>query len=138
MSISNTRKVLTQYYDSEHQDLSMMADDVAFTLMPSGDTRRGVEAVRQMLSNIYEVAFDARAEARNLIFADKHAVWEGHFVGKHTGEFTGIPATGREVCVPMCVVYDLEDSKVNKARIYLEMTVMLEQLGVQEKIRQDC
>jgi predicted ester cyclase len=129
MSISSTQKVMTRHYDSEYTDLSMMADEVAFTLMPSGDTTRGVEAVRQMLNDIYHVAFDARAEARNLIFADEHAVWEGHFIGRHTGEFVGLAATGKEVCVPMCVVYDLENDQVKKGRIYLEMPVMLEQLG---------
>jgi hypothetical protein len=31
---------------------------------------------------------------------------KGDFVGKHIGEFAGIPATGKDVRVPLCVVYD--------------------------------
>ena len=43
---------------------------------------------------------------------------EGHVTGKHIGEFAGIPATGKEIRVPICVSYDLEDDKIQRARIY--------------------
>jgi len=51
------------------------------------------------------------------------------FVGKHIGEFAGIPATGRSVRVPLCVVYDLESGRITRARVYLELPVLMRQLG---------
>jgi predicted ester cyclase len=56
-------------------------------------------------------------------------VLEGLFIGKHIGEFAGIAATGREVRVPICVVYDLADGKIRRGRVYLEMPVLMKQLG---------
>ena len=129
MSIERTREAMNRYWDSQHQDLSMMAEDVLFTHMATGDEHRGPDAVRKMLDYIYHQAFDATADVRSRIIADEQAVIEGDFVGTHIGEFAGIPATGRQVRVPLCVVYDLEEGKIKRARVYMEMPVMMRQLG---------
>ncbi len=55
---------------------------------------------------------------------------EGDFVGKHIGEFAGIPATGKDVCVPLCVVYDLVNDQIKQGRVYFEMPALLQQLGI--------
>ena len=54
---------------------------------------------------------------------------EADFVGTHTGEFAGIAATGRQVRVPFCVVYELEGDRITRGRVYMEMPVMFRQLG---------
>lgn len=130
MSVESTRRVIEQYWDSGHSDVSMMADDVTFTVMASGDEHKTPEGVLQMLHYFYGIAFEAEATPNNLIVADGHAVWEGTFHGKHIGEFAGIPATGKEVRVPLCVVYDVEDEQITGARIYFEMPVLIAQLDV--------
>jgi len=129
MSIDRTREVMSRYWDSGHRDLSMMADDVVFTNMATGDEHHGPDGVRKMLDYIYHEAFDASAEIQSRIYSENQAVIEGYFVGKHTGEFAGIPATGRSVRVPLCVVYDLEADQVKRARIYFEVPALLRQLG---------
>jgi steroid delta-isomerase-like uncharacterized protein len=120
---------MTRYWDSQHQDLSMMAEDVVFTHMATGDEHRGPDAIRGMLDYMYHQAFDARVEERSRIIAESQAVVEGDFVGTHIGEFAGIPATGRQVRVPLCVVYDLEEGVLRRARVYLELPVLMRQLG---------
>ena len=130
MSIERTGEIVTRYIASQHTDLSVMADDVVFTNMATGDEHHGREGVRQMLQYIYHVAFDAHAEQRNLIFGDTHAVFEADFVGRHTGEFAGIPATHKEVKVPLCVVYDLENDQIKRGRVYFEVPALLKQLAV--------
>ncbi|MGQ0572013.1 MAG: ester cyclase [Armatimonadota bacterium] len=130
MSIESTREVMTKYFNSDHSDMSMMADDVVFTIMATGQEHRGPEAVLQMLNYFYHIAFDAHAESRNLIHADAKAVWEGDFIGKHIGEFAGIPASNKQVRVPLCVVYDLENDQIKRGRVYFEMPALLQQLGV--------
>lgn len=41
MSIASTQETMTRYFNSEHGDMSMMADDVTFTIMATGqDTNR--------------------------------------------------------------------------------------------------
>jgi steroid delta-isomerase-like uncharacterized protein len=129
MSVQRTRDAVERYLNSAHTDLSMMADDVVFTTMATGDEHRGVEGVRRMLHYVYHEAFEAKAETRNRIYAENNAVLEGDFVGKHIGTFAGIEATGRQVRVPLCVVYDLQDGRIVRGRVYLEVPVMMQQLG---------
>lgn len=102
MSVERTREAVTRYLESHHTDLSIMAEGVIF---------------------------DATAETRSRIFAEHQAVLEADFVGTHIGTFDGFPATGRSVRVPLCVVYDLEEGKIKRGRVYLEVPVLLRQLG---------
>ena len=130
MSIESTREVMTRYMDAEHSDVSVMAPDVVFTVMGTGQEFRGPEAVAGMLQYFYHIAFDARAKTKNAIFAENHAVLEADFVGKHIGDFGGIPATGKDISVPLCVVYDLEDNQIKRGRVYFESDALRAQLGV--------
>lgn len=129
MSIESTREAITRYLNSNHSDLSMMAPDVVFTNMATGDEHRGVEALAGMLHYVYHVAFDARAETKSLVVADSQAVLEGDFVGRHIGEFAGVPATGKTVRVPLCVVYDLEGGMIKRGRVYFEVPAFLKQVA---------
>ena len=130
MSVDSTREVMMRYFNSEHSDVGVMADDVVFTIMENGQEHRGPEGVGQMLNYFYHIAFDAIAETTNTIFADGQAVVEGYFVGTHIGEFAGIPPTGKDVRVPICVVYDLENDKIKRGRVYLANVQLMQQLGV--------
>ncbi len=133
MSAESTRAVIQRYMDSKHSDMSVMADDVVFTHMASGDEHNGPDGVGKMLHYMYQVAFDADAEFTNLVVADGKAVLEGYFAGKHIGEFAGIPATGKNVRVPICIVYDLDNDRIRRGRVYMEMPVMFAQLGEQPR-----
>lgn len=128
MSVERTKQIMTQYFNSNHSDVSMMAEDVVFTIMATGQEHRGRDGVLQLLTYFYHIAFEARAESSNLVFADGQAVWEGEFIGRHIGEFAGVPATGKQVRVPLCVVYDLEQDQIKRGRVYFEMPALFQQL----------
>lgn len=129
MSVERTKAVMTQYFDSHHTDVSVMAEDVVFTIMATGQEHHGPDGVLQMLNYFYRVAFEAGVEDQNQIFADGKAMTEAIFVGRHIGEFSGIPATGKQVRVPLCVVYDLEHDRIKRGRVYFEFPVLMQQLG---------
>lgn len=131
MSPASTRETMQRYFDSAHGDVSTLAEDVVFTVMATGQENRGHDGVLGMLNYFYHVAFDATAEPRVTIFGDNNALWEGEFVGRHIGDFAGIPATGKNVRVPLAVVYDLENGKITRGRIYFEMPALFQQLGIQ-------
>jgi steroid delta-isomerase-like uncharacterized protein len=131
MSTESTRETMMRYFNSEHGDVSMMADDVVFTVMATGQEHQGRDGVLGMLNYFYHVAFDATAITRTTLFGENNAMVEGEFVGRHIGEFAGIPATGKDVRVPLCVVYDLENDQIKRGRIYFETPALLQQLGVQ-------
>jgi steroid delta-isomerase-like uncharacterized protein len=130
MSIESTRDTIMRYFKSEHGDVSMMAKDVTFTIMATGQESIGPDAVLGMLNYLYHIAFDATFATSLTLFGENNAMVEGDFVGKHIGEFNGIPATGKDVRVPLCIVYDLTNDQIKRARVYFEIPALLQQLGI--------
>lgn len=129
MTVEGTRAAMLKFLGSNHSDVSMLAEEVVFTNMATGDETVGSRAVLQLLNYFYRIAFQADYEAVNNIFTEDKAVLEGYFYGVHCGEFAGIPATGRQVRVPMCAVYDLREGLVVAGRIYFELPVLMAQLS---------
>ena len=123
---SLSQKNLEAYFATH--DVQYVAEDGVFLSMNTGEETVGRDAVGQMLHYIYHVAFDAKAEIRNTIITDSKAVLEMDFVGKHIGEFAGIQPTNKDVNVPVCIVYDLENGLIKHARVYFTMDVMMKQL----------
>lgn len=128
MSLEETREVITAYLQN-HAAPSLLAEDAVFTDMGTGEEYRGRDAIVRSLEYFYHQAFEAHPEVHSTVIADGHAVAEGEFVGRHIGDFAGIPATGREVRVPICVAYDLEGNTITRGRIYLLANVLMQQLG---------
>ena len=125
--VSNLQKNMEAYFATH--DVQYVAEDAVFTFMNNGDKSVGREAVGQMLHYIYHVAFDARADIKNKVVTDNKALLELDFVGRHIGEFAGIPATNKEVNVPTIIVYDLEGGLIKQARVYMLMDVMMKQIN---------
>ena len=125
--ISIAKKNVEAYFNTH--DVQYVTEDAVFVSMNTGEETHGREAVGQMLHYIYHVAFDARAEITNKVITEKKALLEFNFVGKHIGEFAGMQPTNKEVNVPVCVSYDLENGLIKKARIYMLTDVMMKQLG---------
>jgi steroid delta-isomerase-like uncharacterized protein len=128
MSLENTRQLMERYLPMH--DAAALAPDAVFTVMGTGQEAKGKGEVEGLVQYFYHVAFDAKAERKHLIVSDNQAVFEGDFVGRHTGDFAGIPATGKNVRVPLSVVYDIDGDKIARARIYFETDALRKQLGV--------
>lgn len=105
-----------------------LAPDVTWTTMEDGTVVRGREAVRDFITAVHTVAFDARPELGELHVAGDSATLEAVFVGTHTGDFAGVAATGRRVRLPYCVVYRLADGAIAELRAYLSVAALVAQL----------
>lgn len=131
MSEENTGRVMEEYLEDLRRRgpyKRHFSDDVAFTMVGTEIEATGPDAVEQTIRYVHEGAFDASPEVKTLVAASDRAVVEFDFVGRHTGEFAGVAATGREVSVPYCAVYDLEGEKIKALRVYLPMDALLRQL----------
>jgi predicted ester cyclase len=117
ISVERTREIMEPY--SQSHDPSYIAEDAVYTIMENGQEAEGREAIAELLNFFYNQAFAAHTELANFFVAEGKAVIEGWFVGTHKGEVAGIPPTNKEVRAPICVVYDVEDDGIKKARIYL-------------------
>jgi predicted ester cyclase len=114
LSVEATSKTLRSYLDAlvaRGNLADYFTDDVSWTTVGGGQELHGRGPVRDFLIWMHTQAFNAHPKIKTLVVGDGQAVLEADFVGTHTGEFLGIPASGRSVQVPYCVVYDLQQER---------------------------
>jgi steroid delta-isomerase-like uncharacterized protein len=131
MSVETTAQTMRSYLDvflGRGDFADYFIDDVTWTAVGTGQELRGRQPVRDFLIWMHTQAFDAHPKVKTLVVGDGQAALEADFVGTHTGEFLGIPATGKSVQVPYCVVYDLQDDKLVALRAYIPMDLFTQQL----------
>jgi steroid delta-isomerase-like uncharacterized protein len=131
MPDNDTRAKMHQFLDAlfKRDDFApYLADDVTFEIVGTPQIVRGRRAVRDLIMYLHTQAFDAKPIARNLLVEKDHAALEGEFIGTHTGDFLDIPATGRSVTVPYCMVYDWRNGEIAAMRNYTSMDLFVQQL----------
>jgi len=129
--MSTERQVMQDYLDAlvKRADFpAYFTDDVVATFEGTDQRADGRDAAAQLIRHIHQYAFDARMELKNLLTDQGKAAIEADFAGTHTGEFAGIPATGRKVHIPYSVIYDLRGDQISALRIYFPMSQLMQQL----------
>ncbi|GAA4742004.1 ester cyclase [Flavisolibacter ginsenosidimutans] len=127
-ALTLAQKNLLDYFQTH--DVKYLADDAVFRNMNTGETYKGRAEIGAMLHFFYHVLFEAKAELVNYAVTEEKAVAEARVKGKHTGNYNGIAATGKEVDFPLCLTYYLKDGLIQEAHIYTSTDVLMQQLGV--------
>jgi hypothetical protein len=70
VSAEDTRAVMERYWNADHGDTRVMADDVVFTIVDAGEEHRGPDGVLRMLQDFYHRTFDATTEEVSEVVAD--------------------------------------------------------------------
>jgi predicted ester cyclase len=132
MSVEDTQRAMDAYIEEllkRGPYKRHFSEDVVLSMVGTDQGTEGPDDTEAFIDYLHTVAFEANPELKNMIVGDNQAVGEFDFVGKHIGEFGGMAATGREVRVPYCMVYELEGSKIRALRGYMPMDELLRQLG---------
>ncbi|MGZ3956204.1 MAG: ester cyclase [Flavisolibacter sp.] len=127
-ALNKTQQNILNYFQTH--DLKYVDEDAVFRNMGTGETYKGREEIGGLLHFMYHIAFDAKAESYNYVITEKKAVVEAYFKGRHIGEIAGLKATNKEVDIPLCISYELQDGLIKEARIYMLSEVMQTQLGI--------
>lgn len=129
--IETGRQTMTRYLDAlvaRGNYGQYFSQDVTLHLMGTDQEASGPEAVEGTIRYLHEQAFDAQPELKTLVVDGERAAIEADFAGRHVGEFSGKPATGRDVRVPYSVHYDLEGDHIKALRIYMPMDTLIRQI----------
>jgi predicted ester cyclase len=131
MTVADTQSTLDEYLDALLNGgdfAAKFSDQVSWTTMETGEVIHGREAVRDFIVALHSQLFDATPELGKVYVGDGSAALEALFVGKHTAEFAGIPATGEEVRLPYAVCYDVSNGKIDALRGYFPIHALVQQL----------
>ena len=143
MAYEDTARIARTVYEAFNdrdfeRGLRMLADDAAWTNVPTNETFHGEEGFRRNYEQ-WERAFpDGRINDLHIRAGDGFAVVEYTSRGTNTGPLTTpageLPPTSRSVEVRFCDVLEIPGRLITGGRSYWDMATMMAQLGLMPEV----
>ena len=97
----------------------------------NNDEFSGRESVRAFYADLFTGFPDLHIEITRHYVSDEVIIVEATLSGTHKNLFNGIPATGRRIQFPLCVIFPFdENDRITGERAYFDNALVLRQLGV--------
>lgn len=90
----------------------------------------GITAFRDYYQNFLTGFSDIKFTVKNIFGQDNKIVKHWNFTGKHTGDFFGIPATGKRVDVEGVTLVKMKDERIAQEQDFMDNGVLMQQLGL--------
>jgi steroid delta-isomerase-like uncharacterized protein len=97
---------------------------------PGPGTAPGLAGTKQTLSMYHAVFSDLRVTAEDMIADGDKVVVRLTMNGTNTGEFMGLPPTGKQVTMSGIEMFRLADNKIVERWAEFDMMSLMQQLGV--------
>lgn len=124
------RHVLAENRRSIEALLDTLCADPIYKLMATSATFRGKDQVAQFYNGLFEGVPDANFELINAFVGEEGVVEESILRGAHHGTLFGIPPTGREIALPLTIVFPILNGQIMGERLYFDLATLARQLGV--------
>ena len=124
------RHVLAENRRSIEGLLETLCDDPIYKVMATSQTFKGKDEVGDFYRGLFEAMPDANFELVNAFVSEEGVVEESILRGIHRGTLFGIPATGREIALPMTIVFPIMNSQILGERLYFDAATLARQLGI--------
>ena len=106
-----------------------LAGEVVLQDHAQGRVYQGRAAVESLLRAFFVEGFpEAQTEVHSITVGETFAVSEFDLHGKQDGPFLGIPATGRQVALPMVIVCQIAEGQIHRLCLYYDAGGLLRQL----------
>lgn len=144
ISVNDVRAFIDEYFKAwqgtdEDRIVSYYADTVYLEI--PGMVIHGKAALRDQFVRPFIAGFPGnRHTVRDMMFGKDVVVVEWSFEADHSGPFRGRAATGAEVKLPGCGVYEFDpvNRQITSARIYFDVATLLKQISShQPQVLQD-
>jgi len=109
--------------------LARIAPDLITNLAELPEPQHGREAWRQGFEMMRHAFPDLQAHIEDIFGAEDKVAVRVRFRGTHSGEFLGIPATGRSIQYASHEFYRIADGLIAEEWICSDMATLLRQLG---------
>lgn len=110
--------------------LATLHPECTFEDMALDETFRG-RAGAGRYYRLWWDAFDLTVEGQRRFWADDGTmISEARYVGRHVGNFYGVPATDRAIELALAVIIGFRDGLMAGERFYYDVRTLMAQLGV--------
>jgi steroid delta-isomerase-like uncharacterized protein len=111
--------------------LALFADDCVYEDVTLGLVARGKEELRSFVSRAFAAIPDFKYGVTSRFAASQWAVIEWVMSGTHTGDFPGMPATGKRFSsVRGASILELEAGKIRRESVYWDTATFMKQVGL--------
>ena len=130
--------VLEEHFQSEvdhdwERCLSTFKDVPRYEIVATGQVHEGREAVIAYHTAQRTAFPDQRHEhVRMHVAEDDTVIAEFDLLGTNTGEFMGLPPTGRSFRVAVIAVFFFDGDRITNERVYLDGASLLRQIGLED------
>jgi steroid delta-isomerase-like uncharacterized protein len=107
---------------------SNFANDVVFYMKPANVV--GIDSAKAYYGQFLKGFSDIQFTMKNVFGQDDHLVKHWKFKGTHTGEFFGIPATGKSVDLDGATIVKMKDGKIASEQDFFDNMDLMTQLGL--------
>jgi len=117
---------------NSRQDAAALAGDYAPDCVvesPSAGVHRGRTAVEQVIRALFD-ALDLEVHEESLLIDGDAAAQVVTLEGTDSGQFLGLPPTGKSFRIPAVLLYDFKDGKIVRERRVFDFTGLLVQIGL--------
>ena len=104
--------------------------DTNITLIMSPENVVGIEATKDFYNNYLTGFSDVEFTMKNVFGQNDNIVKHWNFKGKHTGEFFGIPATGKTVDLDGTTLVKMKNGKIAQEQDFFDNMLFMQQLGI--------
>lgn len=136
MSLAHeNRRVWQRYRLAENRRsiedvLETLCGEPIYKLMPTNITIKGREQVSDFYARLFAGIPEANFEVINVFASDEGVVEEVVLRGVQRGELFGIAPTGREIVLPMAIVFAIGRGQILGMRWYFDLASLARELGV--------
>ena len=134
MSTEKNKQIIRRLFEEgmNQRNFSLIDEFVADSYvnhdMPGNE--KGPGAFRNIIEGFVSGFPDMRIHVAEIIGDGDLVATRGEWTGTHSGNFMGIPATGKNISVKYMDMWRLENGKAAENWVQMDMPAMMQQLGV--------
>lgn len=110
--------------------LETLCADPIYKVMATNATYKGKDAVAEFYTSLFAGVPDAVFDLVNVFVGEEGVVEESILKGSHLGVLFGVPTTGREIALPMTIVFPMLNGEILGERLYFDAATLARQLGI--------
>lgn len=128
-NIERTRAALERFAEADLEGyLQLYSDDVLFHGFPP-DLPTGKQGLRIFYTGLLGAFSGAKVHLDDVLSDGDKLILRFHMTGKHTGEFIGVPPTGKEIAINGITILRFDQGVCVERWQVADMLDLLQQLG---------